>query len=146
MEHHWIEVIPPRVYGGDTEEKMALQCDQCGKRIIVSEREVKYVHNYPCPGSNVPDIDKLLEGLEWQLTDPEMDSWEFGRKVRGIVRKPLGEIYFNPYKGGAGGGWIWLLNIEHTDPLFGKRGQTPYRWDAVNQVETHVAEYLSRSS
>jgi hypothetical protein len=48
--HEWVEVIPPRIFGGDTIPKMAVHCRRCGRQIITSEADAKYTLDYPCPG------------------------------------------------------------------------------------------------
>jgi hypothetical protein len=52
MNHKWREVIPPRIYGGDVEPKHALQCQDCGKQLLVTDREIDSLLPYlTCPGS-----------------------------------------------------------------------------------------------
>lgn len=42
---------------------------------------------------------------EWQHTGN--NDWIFGMKVRGLVRDPRAEIYFNDSDGPTGG-WVWM--------------------------------------
>lgn len=44
--------------------------------------------------------------MEWQFHGD--DEWVFGRKVRGMVRWPRAEIYFNEELDSCKGGWIWM--------------------------------------
>lgn len=80
-------------------------------------------------------LDALLAGLEWQLVDPETDGWEFGKKVRGVVRGAMGEIYYDPDRPACR--WIWMTHGEN-----GTRGESPYRWMAMDEVEEAVAKII----
>jgi hypothetical protein len=45
----------------------------------------------------------------WLRTSAK-DEWEFGEVVRGVIRDPLGEIYFDPDCKSKIGGWIWFIH------------------------------------
>jgi len=62
---------------------------------------------------------------EWQMYG--QDEWMFGIKIRGIVRNPLAEIYFDDEKNY---GWIWLL-LDGTE----KRGVEPNLQFAIKAAE-----------
>lgn len=40
--------------------------------------------------------------MEWQFRGD--DEWVFGEKVRGIVRYPRAEVYFDEERG-----WVWFV-------------------------------------
>ena len=44
--------------------------------------------------------------MEWQFQGD--DQWVFGKKIRGVVRYPIAEIYFDEEQTGRNGGWIWF--------------------------------------
>ena len=47
---------------------------------------------------------------EWQMMSGN-NEWVFGVKIRGIVRKPLAEVYFNEdikQDGDPEYGWVWF--------------------------------------
>jgi hypothetical protein len=52
-----------------------------------------------------------MNGWEWQRTG--QDEWVFGTKVRGMVRNPVGEIYYNEdikevEDKQRNYGWVWF--------------------------------------
>lgn len=56
-EHEWVEVIPSRVFGGDIEPKMAVQCRKCGLHKIITEEDAKYILTTKCPGGQEENED-----------------------------------------------------------------------------------------
>ncbi len=52
-----------------------------------------------------------MDNAEWQLVDTELEGWVFGVKIRGVVRIPLAEIYFDEEKDGRDGGWRWMIHF-----------------------------------
>lgn len=67
-----------------------------------------------------------MSEAEWQhLGD---DNWAFGVKVRGLVRVRLGEVHFDPDRGG----WFWFVR----DPVgLRERSKATTLLEAVNEVE-----------
>lgn len=57
-----------------------------------------------------------VEACEWQLQDT--NEWAFGHKIRGIVRWPVAEIYFDEDRrrdpecpeDDPGYGWVWMVH------------------------------------
>lgn len=50
---------------------------------------------------------KDLDVAEWMLID--QNQWDFGIKVRGVIRKVMASVYFDEEKTPS---WIWLTHIN----------------------------------
>jgi hypothetical protein len=66
--------------------------------------------------------------LTWQCVGD--DEWEFGQVVRGMIREPLGEVYFDEEKDP---GWVWFTLLPH--PAESPRGRAYSRQQAAREVE-----------
>lgn len=73
-----------------------------------------------------------LNEFEWQQTG--IDEWVFGIKVRGLVRVPLAEIYFDEELNGRGG-WMWLVHRKDGDVVSTERGNAVSLRFAVDETE-----------
>lgn len=51
MRHEWVEVIAPRVYGGDSRPKIAVECRLCGLQKILLPEDAKYILTTECCGT-----------------------------------------------------------------------------------------------
>ena len=70
-----------------------------------------------------------LDDKVWQLTGE--DQWIFGVMVRGVVRKPVAEIYYDEHQYDPVGDWVWFLHG-------GPRGRAPSFQRALIAVEDTV--------
>jgi hypothetical protein len=55
-KHFWEEVIPSRVFGGDTVVKHAIRCRVCERQKIVADQDLPYFANQECPGNPPPIV------------------------------------------------------------------------------------------
>jgi hypothetical protein len=69
-----------------------------------------------------------IDEMEWQYIGD--DTWNFGPKVRGLVRK-VADIYFDEDKNPS---WQWLIYSVGEDPFI-TRGACNVFESAVDQVE-----------
>ena len=67
---------------------------------------------------------------EWQLHGD--NEWVYGIKTRGIVRRPIAEVYFDEDLEGPLGGWVWMVHSK--DSI--KRGLALSLDDAVLECES----------
>lgn len=75
-----------------------------------------------------------IDNLEWQLIDE--NQWVFGRKVRGIVRDPIGEVYLDEERNPS---WIWFVWKEGVDEGRVRNACNNLRW-AIEAVEAEVTK------
>lgn len=64
----------------------------------------------------------------WQRVSSH-DDWEFGEVVRGMIREPVGELYFDEEL--APVGWVWMVMVPGNDA----RGRAHSRQEAARCVE-----------
>jgi hypothetical protein len=57
------------------------------------------------------------------------DEWEFGEVVRGMIREPVAELYFDEDL--APVGWVWMVLVLGNDG----RGRAHNRREAARRVE-----------
>ncbi len=90
MKHDLVEVIAPRIFGGDTVIKHAVRCDRCGLKMILEAREVDRLINEECNGdANCPECGAIWEYVvneEKQLPGPTIVRFKCGnRTVDGVA-------------------------------------------------------------
>jgi hypothetical protein len=88
------------------------------------------------------ELCQSLDGLTWQCSGN--DEWAFGLLVRGIVRHPYGEVYFDDERADENGGWVWFVYpLRYPSETSRPRGAEVYRRDAIDRVEQEVAKMLA---
>lgn len=81
----------------------------------------------------------ILDGLTWQCRGN--DEWIFGEMVRGIVRKPVGEIYLDEEQKQP---WVWFLRWLEEGKVAARGRSNTFQW-AVDEVEkSHAARLLKK--
>lgn len=74
--------------------------------------------------------ENMTPAWTWQRTGE--DEWEFGEMVRGMIRAPVGEMYFDEDLSGREGGWVWFTRgVSPENP----RGVAHTRQEAARRVE-----------
>jgi len=78
-------------------------------------------------------IDEM--GLEWQHLGN--NDWVLGKKVKGIVRESMAEVYFNEPVNDSYG-WVWFINSTN------HRGASSSLRQAIEAAELVLESILTR--